>query len=47
MALWNGVCQVANIAQLTRVMEVAKMVKRNWDACHLLACCVRMIDDLL
>jgi hypothetical protein len=46
MALWNGVGQVANIAQLTGVdayglismiVEAAKTVKRNQETCQLLA----------
>jgi hypothetical protein len=56
MALWNGVGQVANIAQLTGVdayglismiVEAAKTVKRNQETCQLLARRVRMIGDLL
>lgn len=55
-ALWNGVGQVANIAQLTGVdayglismiVEAAKTVKRNQETCQQLARRVRMIGDLL
>lgn len=56
MALWNGVGQVANIAQLTGVdayglismiVEAAKTIKRNQETCQLLARRVRMIGDLM
>ena len=56
MALWSGVGQVANIAQLagvdaygliSMIVEAAKTVKRNWETCQLLARRARMIGDLL
>ncbi|CAD6252780.1 unnamed protein product [Miscanthus lutarioriparius] len=56
MALWSGVGQVANIAQLagvdaygliSMIVEAAKTVKRNRETCQLLARRARMIGDLL
>ncbi|KAF7093108.1 hypothetical protein CFC21_095539 [Triticum aestivum] len=56
MMLWNGMSQVANIAQLagvyaygviTMIVEAAKTVRRNRKTCQLLARLVKMIGDLL
>ncbi|AQK48402.1 Protein MID1-COMPLEMENTING ACTIVITY 1 [Zea mays] len=56
MALWNGIGQVASIAQLagvdaygliSMIVEAAKTVKRNRETCQLLARRARMIGDLL
>lgn len=56
MALWNGVGQVASIAQLAGVdayglimmiVEAARTVKTNRETCQLLARRVKMIGDLL
>jgi hypothetical protein len=56
MALWNGVSQVACIAQLagvdaygliSMIVEAARTVKRNRETCQLLARRARMIGDLL
>ncbi|CAL4986068.1 unnamed protein product [Urochloa decumbens] len=56
MALWNGVGQVASIAQLagvdaygliSMIVEAARTVKRNRETCQLLARRARMIGDLL
>ncbi|KAF7046111.1 hypothetical protein CFC21_055159 [Triticum aestivum] len=56
MMLWNGVGQVANIAQLagvdaygliTMIVEAARTVRRNRRTCQLLARRVKMIGDLL
>ncbi|BAT15190.1 Os11g0670100 [Oryza sativa Japonica Group] len=56
MALWNGLGQVANIAQLAGVdayglikmiVEAAQTAKRNRETCQKLARHVKMIGDLL
>ncbi|KAF8668134.1 hypothetical protein HU200_052425 [Digitaria exilis] len=56
MALWNGVGQVASVAQLagvdaygliSMIVEAARTVKRNRETCQLLARRARMIGDLL
>ncbi|XP_062182568.1 probable serine/threonine-protein kinase PBL21 isoform X4 [Phragmites australis] len=56
MALWNGVGQVASIAQLagvdaygliSMIVEAAQTVKRNRETCQLLARRTRMIGALL
>ncbi|EEC80653.1 hypothetical protein OsI_23047 [Oryza sativa Indica Group] len=56
MALWNGLGQVANIAQLAGVdayglikmiVEAAQTAKRNQETCQKLARHVKMIGDLL
>ncbi|RCV39457.1 hypothetical protein SETIT_8G226600v2 [Setaria italica] len=56
MALWNGVSQLASVAQLagvdaygliSMIAEAARTVKRNRETCQLLARRARMIGDLL
>lgn len=56
MALWNGVSQLASVAQLagvdaygliSMIVEAARTVKRNRETCQLLARRARMIGDLL
>lgn len=56
MVLWNGVGQVASIAQLagvdaygliSMIVEAAQTVKRNQETCQLLARRTKMIGDLL
>ncbi|CAN6363727.1 unnamed protein product [Urochloa humidicola] len=56
MALWNGVGQVASIAQLSGVdayglismiVEAAQTVKRNQETCQMLARRAMMIGDLV
>ncbi|XBI76386.1 hypothetical protein VPH35_069629 [Triticum aestivum] len=56
MMLWNGMSQVASIAQLagvdaygliTMIVEAARTVRRNRETCQLLARRVKMIGDLL